>query len=594
MGGRRPVVAIYSTFLQRAFDQTVHDACQNDQPVVLAVDRAGLVGEDGTSHQGMFTLPAQRQIPHLVIASPKDEQELRSLLRTAFAQDHPFALHYPRDPGFDVPAREPAVLPIGGGETLREGTDVVIIGFGPIVARGMAAAETLAADGWSVGVINARFAKPLDRDRILAAARAARLVVTLEESVETGGFGSAVLELLEQARFTEPALRDRAAEDHRDSRRSLRGPRLGGRPAPADPARHGRHRGADPRDARGARAGAAPGPCVRRTPAGRPRGLTHRAGHARRNHPARAAAGLSHVIRRRPVAGCATIGLVSAETIQAGRGRRQRLDQLLVERGLAETRSRAQALVMAGQVRVGEGDGARRDRKPGDLVDPSVALAVDRHEPYVSRGGHKLAAALDAFAIDPAGLVCLDAGASTGGFTDVLLQRGARRVLAVDVGRGQLADTLRRDPRVTSYERRTRGRSVRGSWRSPWSWPWSTWRSSRSGWCSARSPPASDRRAARWCRSSSRSSRPVVRRSITGSSATRPSTSRCSAAWWGRRAAIGLAVDDVIASPILGPDGNREFLLRMGAGPAAVDGTRSVDPALDRLTVDRLVEVTGA
>ena len=105
MGGSRPVVAIYSTFLQRAFDQTVHDACQNDQPVLLAVDRSGLVGEDGTSHQGMFTLPAQRQIPHLVIASPKDEQELRSLLRTALAQDHPFALHYPRDPGFDVPAR---------------------------------------------------------------------------------------------------------------------------------------------------------------------------------------------------------------------------------------------------------------------------------------------------------------------------------------------------------------------------------------------------------------------------------------------------------------------------------------------------------
>ena len=119
MGGRRPVVAIYSTFLQRAFDQTVHDACQNDQPVVLAVDRSGLVGEDGTSHQGMFTLPAQRQIPHLVIASPKDEQELRSLLRTAFAQDHPFALHYPRDPGFDVPPREPAILPIGRRDAPR-------------------------------------------------------------------------------------------------------------------------------------------------------------------------------------------------------------------------------------------------------------------------------------------------------------------------------------------------------------------------------------------------------------------------------------------------------------------------------------------
>ncbi len=208
MGGERPIVAIYSTFLQRAFDQTVHDACQNDQPVVLAVDRSGLVGEDGTSHQGMFTLPAQRQIPHLVIASPKDEQELRSLLHTAFAQDHPFALHYPRDPGFDVPPVVPAVLPIGRGETLRAGADILLVGFGPIIARGIQAAEALAAEGWSVGAINARFAKPLDRELILGAARGKRLVVTLEESVVTGGFGSAVLELLEEARLSEPAYRD--------------------------------------------------------------------------------------------------------------------------------------------------------------------------------------------------------------------------------------------------------------------------------------------------------------------------------------------------------------------------------------------------
>ncbi len=208
MGGSRPVVAIYSTFLQRAFDQTVHDACQNDQPVVLAVDRSGLVGEDGTSHQGMFTLPAQRQIPHLVIASPKDEQELRSLLHTAFAQEHPFALHYPRDAGFDVAPVAPTILPIGRGESLREGSDILIVGFGPIVARGMAAADALAADGWSVGLINARFAKPLDRELILDAARGKRLIVTLEESVVTGGFGSAVLELLEEARLVDRTLRE--------------------------------------------------------------------------------------------------------------------------------------------------------------------------------------------------------------------------------------------------------------------------------------------------------------------------------------------------------------------------------------------------
>jgi 1-deoxy-D-xylulose-5-phosphate synthase len=208
MGGMRPVVALYSTFLQRAFDQTVHDVCQNDQPVIIAVDRAGLVGEDGTSHQGMFTVPAQRQLPHLVIASPKDEQELRSLLRTALAQEHPFALHYPRDPGFGLPPRDPVVLPVGQGETLRDGRDLLFVGFGPIVMRAMEVASALEADGWSVGVINARFAKPLDRQLILDAARGKRLVVTFEESVVSGGFGSSILELIEEARLADPAYRD--------------------------------------------------------------------------------------------------------------------------------------------------------------------------------------------------------------------------------------------------------------------------------------------------------------------------------------------------------------------------------------------------
>lgn len=208
MGGLRPVVALYSTFLQRAFDQTVHDVCQNDQPVLIAVDRAGLVGEDGTSHQGMFTLTAQRQLPNLVIASPKDEQELRSLLHTALGQDHPFALHFPRDAGFGLPPVTPAAIPVGLGEVLREGRDLLFVGFGPIVARALEAADALESEGWSIGVINARFAKPLDGQLILDAARAKRLIVTFEESVTTGGFGSGVLELLEEARLTDPAYRE--------------------------------------------------------------------------------------------------------------------------------------------------------------------------------------------------------------------------------------------------------------------------------------------------------------------------------------------------------------------------------------------------
>ncbi|HEX8025558.1 MAG TPA: 1-deoxy-D-xylulose-5-phosphate synthase [Candidatus Limnocylindrales bacterium] len=213
IAGMRPVVAVYSTFLQRAFDQTVHDVCQNDLPVLIGVDRAGLVGEDGTSHQGMFTLPAQRQLPYLVIASPKDEQELRSLVRTALAQDHPFALHYPRDAGFGLPAVPSAELPeipVGRGEVLREGRDLLFVGFGPITHRAMAVADELAKDGWSIGVVNARFAKPLDKQLILDAARGKRLVLTFEESVVTGGFGSAVLEAIEEARLTDPAYRETA------------------------------------------------------------------------------------------------------------------------------------------------------------------------------------------------------------------------------------------------------------------------------------------------------------------------------------------------------------------------------------------------
>lgn len=208
MGGMRPVVALYSTFLQRAFDQTVHDVCQNDQPVLIAVDRAGLVGEDGTSHQGMFTIPVQRQLPNLIIAAPRDEQELRSLLRTALAQDHPFALHYPRDPGFGLEPIPPRIVPIGQAEVLRDGRDVLFVGFGPIVTRTLEVADALADDGWSVAVVDARFAKPLDRQLILDSARGKRLVVTFEESVTTGGFGSGVLELLEEARMADPAYRD--------------------------------------------------------------------------------------------------------------------------------------------------------------------------------------------------------------------------------------------------------------------------------------------------------------------------------------------------------------------------------------------------
>ena len=199
LAGQRPFVALYSTFLQRAFDQVVHDVCQNDAPVVIGIDRAGLVGEDGTSHQGIFTLSALRQLPNLIMAAPRDEQQLRRLLRTAFAQAHPFAIQYPRGAGFDLPPVAPTPVDVGSGEVLREGSDVLILGLGPILARGLEAADALAASGWSVAVVDARFARPLDRDLLLRSCAGKQLVVTLEESVLPGGFGSAVLEVLADA-----------------------------------------------------------------------------------------------------------------------------------------------------------------------------------------------------------------------------------------------------------------------------------------------------------------------------------------------------------------------------------------------------------
>ncbi|HEX3266184.1 MAG TPA: TlyA family RNA methyltransferase [Candidatus Limnocylindrales bacterium] len=249
--------------------------------------------------------------------------------------------------------------------------------------------------------------------------------------------------------------------------------------------------------------------------------------------------------------------------MSGARASRVRLDQLIVERGLAESRSRAQALLLGGKVRVGVGDAARFDRKPGDLVDPELAIEVTAPEPYVSRGGHKLAAALDAFGIDPAGRVCLDAGASTGGFTDVLLQRGARRVFAVDVGRGQLAEALRRDARVLSMERT----NARGLTATTLPEPVSL-ASVDVSFISLRlvlAPIAStfDRAGGDivpLVKPQFEAGRADVRDGVVRDPAihTRVLHDVASAAL-----AAGLDPVDAIASPILGPEGNREFLLHL-------------------------------
>ncbi|HSO30356.1 MAG TPA: TlyA family RNA methyltransferase [Candidatus Sulfomarinibacteraceae bacterium] len=246
--------------------------------------------------------------------------------------------------------------------------------------------------------------------------------------------------------------------------------------------------------------------------------------------------------------------------------RRVRLDQLIVERGLAGSRSRAQALLLAGRVRVGSGDAARADRKPGDLVAPDVAVAVEAPEPYVSRGGHKLAAALDAFGVDPAGRICLDVGASTGGFTDLLLQRGAARVYALDVGRGQLAEALRADPRVVSMERTNARTLAAGALPEPVSLAtidvaFISLRLVLGPVATTFGPGGGD--VVALVKPQFEAGRALVHGGVVRDPAVHRATVEGVAA---ASTAIGLRPLDVIASPITGPEGNREFLLHLRVG----------------------------
>lgn len=196
--GMRPVAAIYSTFLQRAYDQVIHDVCIQRLPVVFALDRAGLVGEDGRTHHGVFDFAYLRCLPNMVVMAPKDEDELRHMLKTAIDYEAgPIALRYPRGSGVGVPLLgDPHPLPIGRGELLREGRDVTLLAIGSTVLPAERAADILAEEGIEATVINARFVKPLDRTLILDAIRETGLLVTIEEAQAAGGFGSAVLELL--------------------------------------------------------------------------------------------------------------------------------------------------------------------------------------------------------------------------------------------------------------------------------------------------------------------------------------------------------------------------------------------------------------
>ncbi|MDD4237828.1 MAG: 1-deoxy-D-xylulose-5-phosphate synthase [Desulfotomaculaceae bacterium] len=196
-GGYHPVVALYSTFLQRAYDQVLHDVCLQNLPVTFAIDRAGIVGSDGATHQGVFDLSFLRPIPNIVIMAPKDENELQHMVATAVDHAGPLAIRYPRGSGTGcLMDKAQKILPIGKAEVIKEGTDATLLAIGSMVRVAEEAAGILAARGIHVAVINARFVKPLDEKCILYYAEMSGKLFTLEENILQGGFGSAVTELL--------------------------------------------------------------------------------------------------------------------------------------------------------------------------------------------------------------------------------------------------------------------------------------------------------------------------------------------------------------------------------------------------------------
>jgi 1-deoxy-D-xylulose-5-phosphate synthase len=197
--GLKPVCAIYSTFLQRGFDQLVHDVCIQNLNVKFCLDRGGIAGGDGPTHHGLLDIAYLRSVPNIAVMAPKDEGEMRDMMLTMLEHNGPAAMRYPRGNGIGADIeREPQLVEIGKGEILRDGGEVAIIAYGSMVHPSLQAAENLAKDGIETTVVNARFVKPLDSSLLLALARTKRLLVTVEEAYLAGGFGSAILELLEE------------------------------------------------------------------------------------------------------------------------------------------------------------------------------------------------------------------------------------------------------------------------------------------------------------------------------------------------------------------------------------------------------------
>lgn len=201
LGGLKPVVAIYSTFLQRAYDQVYHDVCLQKLPVVFVLDRAGIVSDDGPTHQGINDIAYLRHMPHIVIMAPKDENELRLMLKSAWTYGLPVAIRFPKGEGVGVPlSLYNEIIALGKAEILKEGRDL-FLALGSMVYPALEAARELEKEGYSLAVVNARFVKPLDEELILSYARRSEVIITAEEGILAGGFGSAVRELLDRHGF---------------------------------------------------------------------------------------------------------------------------------------------------------------------------------------------------------------------------------------------------------------------------------------------------------------------------------------------------------------------------------------------------------
>jgi 1-deoxy-D-xylulose-5-phosphate synthase len=211
----RPVAGIYRTVVQRAIVQVVHVVCIQNLPVLLALDRGGKVGDDGRTHQGVFDISYLRPIPNMVLMAPKDENELQHMVYTGLQHDGPSAVRYPRGNGLGVEMdAELKALPIGKAEVLRRGSDVAIVAYGATVPAAVKAAELLAAEGIEAAVINARFAKPLDEELLAGLATTYGRILTVEENVEAGGFGAAVLEFYANRAADAPRVKVVGLPDH--------------------------------------------------------------------------------------------------------------------------------------------------------------------------------------------------------------------------------------------------------------------------------------------------------------------------------------------------------------------------------------------